>query len=151
RRYEKSPSPTPKVAKRVKERLAEDDAEIAALERKLGVRNKDKLPKSFEEDGLGDLLDGLDDFVSISGKKKREEYEARVKNKRRRADTDVFEGFSDDTDEEFTTDEVPEPIDNASPNLTFEEFTDEDSSIDELEGDEDDDTTNEDFEERLEE
>ncbi len=135
------PPPPSKLSKKVKERLAEDDAEIAALEKKLGVKNGTKLPKSFEEDGLGDLLTGLDNFVSTSGKRTREEYEAWLKNKRRKADTDVFEGFSDDTDEEFTTDNVA-----ASPDLAFEEFSDEDSFMNELGGDEDDD----DFEELLE-
>ena len=119
--HENPPPPPSKLSKKVKERLAEDDAEIAALEKKLGVKNGTKLPKSFEEDGLGDLLAGLDNFVSTSGKRKREEYEAWLKNKRRKADTDVFEGFSDDTDEEFTTDDVP-----TSPDLAFEEFSDDD-------------------------
>src|SRR5436190_24053445 len=85
RSHEKSPPPPPpsKVSKWVKERLGEEDAEITTLEKKLGVKSGGKLPKSFEEDGLGDLLDGLDDFVSTSGKRKREEYEAWLKNKRR--------------------------------------------------------------------
>lgn len=91
-----SPSPPPKVSPKVKERLADDDTEIAALEKKLGLKAKGKLPKSFEEDGLGDLLDGLDKFVASTGKRKREEYEAWLRNKRRKADTDVFEGFSDE-------------------------------------------------------
>ena len=154
RSHDKSPSPPSKVSRRIKEMLAEDDAEIAALEKKLGVKSKDKLPKSFEEDGLGDLLDGLDDFVSTSGKRQREEYEAWLRNKRRKAGTDVFEGFSDDEDEdedeEFTTNEVPEQINSASPDLAFEEFSDEDSLMDGLEGDDDDDANEEDLEESSE-
>lgn len=56
-----SPSTTPKkLSKAVAAKLAEDDAEIAALEKKLGIKSK-KLPKSFEDDGLNELLDVLDE------------------------------------------------------------------------------------------
>lgn len=53
------PAP-PKISRAVRDRLAEDDEEIAALEKKLGLKGKKKLPKSFREDGLDDLLEGLD-------------------------------------------------------------------------------------------
>ena len=58
----RSPSPPPRVrvSQGTKDRLAADDDEIAALERKLGVKGRTKLPKAFEEDGLADLMDGLD-------------------------------------------------------------------------------------------
>lgn len=39
-----------------RDRLAEDDAEIKALEKKLGIKGRKKLPQSFYADGLGDLL-----------------------------------------------------------------------------------------------
>lgn len=42
-------------------RLAEDDAEIDALERKLGLKGKKGLPKVFKDDGLDELLEGLDE------------------------------------------------------------------------------------------
>ncbi|RMZ84116.1 hypothetical protein DV738_g702, partial [Chaetothyriales sp. CBS 135597] len=42
-----------------KDRQAEEDAEILALEKKLGLK-KGKKPKLFAEDGFGDLLDELD-------------------------------------------------------------------------------------------
>ncbi|CAJ2508786.1 Uu.00g138120.m01.CDS01 [Anthostomella pinea] len=51
--------------------VTEDDREIAALERKLGMKGKNSLPKSFEEDGLGDLLDGLDDEPAAPSRTKR--------------------------------------------------------------------------------
>lgn len=50
----------PKVSRKVRERLAKDDAEIAALEKALGLKGKKRLPKSFQDDGLDVLLDGLD-------------------------------------------------------------------------------------------
>ena len=49
-----------KNSKTFKERAERDDAEIRALEKKLGLVGKRKLPKGFEDDGLGDLLEGLD-------------------------------------------------------------------------------------------
>ena len=58
-------------SKSCRERAAQEDVEIAALEKKLGLKNK-KLPKSFDEDGLGDLLEGLDSGDE-SRKRKREE------------------------------------------------------------------------------
>lgn len=49
------------ISRGVKDKLAAEDAEIAALEKALGVKGKKKLPKSFEDDGLDILLDGLGD------------------------------------------------------------------------------------------
>jgi len=70
-----SPSPPPpaKISRGVKDRLATDDSEIAALEKKLGIKQSAKLPKSFEDDGLNSLLDGIDDAVGLNevGPKKR--------------------------------------------------------------------------------
>jgi len=59
----RSPSPLlqARVSQGTKDRLAADDAEIAALEKALGVKGKKKLPKAFEDDGLDELLVGLDD------------------------------------------------------------------------------------------
>ncbi|KAI1804598.1 hypothetical protein F4811DRAFT_519097 [Daldinia bambusicola] len=51
----------PKISKATQSRLAQDDAEIKDLEKKLGLRGRKSLPKSFQDDGLGDLLDGLDE------------------------------------------------------------------------------------------
>ena len=57
----RSISPPPRVSRAVKQKLDEDDEEIAALEKKLGLKGKKKLPQSFKDDGLDDLLDGLGD------------------------------------------------------------------------------------------
>jgi nucleolar MIF4G domain-containing protein 1 len=65
-----------------KERAAQDEDEISALEKKLGLKTK-KLPKSFDEDGLGDLLDGLDSGDDTR-KRKREEADW-LQQKRRKA------------------------------------------------------------------
>lgn len=50
------------ISRAVKNKLAEDDDEIAALEKKLGLKGKKGLPQSFKDDGLDELLDGLDDI-----------------------------------------------------------------------------------------
>ena len=84
-----SPSPPPRLSQAVEDRLAADDAEIEALEKALGVKGNKKLPKSFEDDGLGSLLDGLDDLASAdrldSSKRKRAEGEEWLEKKRRKA------------------------------------------------------------------
>ena len=62
--YESAPSVSPpppfNMPRSVRNRLADDDAEIAALEKVLGVKDTKKLPKSFGEDGLDTLFEGLD-------------------------------------------------------------------------------------------
>lgn len=76
----------------MRDRLAADDAEIAALEKALGIKSKKKLPKSFEEDGLDALLDDLGDGgVEVSGKRKRTEGDEWLERKRRKA-----QGIQDD-------------------------------------------------------
>ena len=88
-----SRSPSPPVRARVsqgtKDRLAADDAEIAALERALGVKGKMKLPKAFEEDGLDELLGGLDGAElsdeALLRKRKRVEGDEWLERKRQRA------------------------------------------------------------------
>jgi nucleolar MIF4G domain-containing protein 1 len=81
-----------------KERAAQEEDEISALEKKLGLKTKN-LPKSFDEDGLGDLLDGLDSGDE-SRKRKREEADW-LQQKRRKAQTHdrANEESSDDEDD----------------------------------------------------
>lgn len=84
-----SPSPPPpkKLSRGIQDKLAADDAEIAALEKALGVKGKKKLPKSFEDDGLDTLLEGIDDAVGLNeglGKRKRSEEDEWLKRKRQK-------------------------------------------------------------------
>lgn len=99
-----SPSPPP-VPRKVQARLEEDDAEIAALEKKLGIKGKKNLPKAFEDDGLADLLGGLDDELdfAVTGKRKRSsEDQAWLESKRRKAAGGLTaeESFSEDDSED---------------------------------------------------
>ncbi|KAI9723740.1 MAG: hypothetical protein M1812_001040 [Candelaria pacifica] len=93
----RSPSPPLRLSRAVKDKLAEDDAEIAALEKRLGMKGKKKLPKSFEEDGLDVLMDGLsEDVVKSNVKRKRREEEDWLKRKRRKAGGVVGDASSDE-------------------------------------------------------
>lgn len=84
-----SPPSLPKhVSRGVKDKLAAEDAEIAALEKALGVKNKKKLPKAFEDDGLDLLLDGLEDDRDDElqrNKRKRDEGDEWLEAKRKKA------------------------------------------------------------------
>ncbi|KAF4954042.1 hypothetical protein FSARC_12255 [Fusarium sarcochroum] len=75
--------------KAVQERLAQDDAEIEAFERKLGIKKGRKsLPQSFKEDGLGDLLGDLseeEDPSENDSNKRKSEYDDWLASKRRKA------------------------------------------------------------------
>lgn len=85
-----SPSPPsrPKVSQETKEKLLADDAEIAALERALGLKKSGTLTSAFQDDGLDELLDGLGDSHgedTLFAKRKRAEGEEWLENKRRKA------------------------------------------------------------------
>lgn len=110
RKRSPSPTPPPAIPKKVQAKLEEDDAEIAALEKKLGLKGKKKLPKDFDDDGLADLLDGLDDELefAVTGKRKRSsEDQTWLDSKRRKAAVGLTaeESFSDDSEGEDDSEE----------------------------------------------
>lgn len=85
-----SPSPPlrPKVSKGTKEKLLADDAEIAALEKALGLKKSGTLTRAFQDDGLDELLDGLEGSHGedvVLAKRKKAEGEEWLKKKRRKA------------------------------------------------------------------
>ncbi|KAK8084576.1 MIF4G domain-containing protein [Apiospora hydei] len=108
-----------------KRKLDEEDAEIAALEKKLGLK-KGKSSKAFNEDGLGDILGDIDegsdgDNLEATIKTKRKaEADEWLAQKRRKAeaaaqgdDDDEFEGFSGDEDrDEAPTKAAPRQREN---------------------------------------
>ncbi|TLD33554.1 hypothetical protein PspLS_01267 [Pyricularia sp. CBS 133598] len=90
------------LPKAVRDKIAEDDKEIAELERRLGIKGRKGLPKSFKEDGLGDLLEGIDDAVGIESnekKKRKAEADEWLAQKRQKANQTTRKVEQDDEDE----------------------------------------------------
>jgi nucleolar MIF4G domain-containing protein 1 len=104
---EEMPKSIEKVPRAVREALEQDDAEIAFLEKKLGVRKKSKdKAQRTGEGGLADLLGGIDDMLGIEDEDDREDREW-LKSKRNRAGNGLD---SDMTDEESEDDELDGPF-----------------------------------------
>ena len=101
--HDRSPSPRlvlEKSSKSFQDRAAQDEAEITALEKKLGLRTK-KIPKSFDEDELADLLEGLDS--GEESRKRKREGQDWLERKRRKAEIEDYsageiEGLESDLD-----------------------------------------------------
>ncbi|KIW02947.1 uncharacterized protein PV09_05612 [Verruconis gallopava] len=80
-------SDCPPLSLTVKAKLNEDDAEIAFLEKKLGLKGKKKRSRVFDDD-FGDLLDGLDEYVDGTVEKRnRTNYNDFLFDKRKRMRT----------------------------------------------------------------
>ncbi|KAI1385285.1 uncharacterized protein F4822DRAFT_412671 [Hypoxylon trugodes] len=133
-------------SKTAQQRLAQDDVEIADLERKLGLKGRKSLPKSFQDDGLGNLLDGLDDDKEDTGatsnRKRKAEADEWLAQKRRKAQAaanalaanEIF-GNSDGEDED----------DNESGSGNDED-EDDNSDLGGFDSDDDEETTDDVFE-----
>ncbi|RHZ54829.1 hypothetical protein CDV55_104942 [Aspergillus turcosus] len=119
-----------KVSQAVKDKLDEDAAEIAALEKKLGLKKGKKLPKSFEEDGLLDLLGDLDEGSADESRKRKREADEWLRNKRRKAQGLAPEDDSED-DSELGSDE------------DLGDFDDDEDDFDDMDDDEDEDEAEE--------
>lgn len=147
-------SPPPRrIPQVVKDQLAYEDEEIAALEKKLGLKGK-KLPQSFTDDGLDELLEGLDggeeEDEGLSEKKKRkaegdEWLDKKRSEARKRANgqstTTLEESDDEEDDDDMLGDDESLDDDGASDmSLDGPEFPDdvsEDDSMDQgSEGDE---------------
>ena len=131
-----SPAPQKKLSRGVQDKLAADDAEIAALEKALGVKGKKKLPGSFGDDGLDSLLEGIDDAIGLHEsrpvKRKRSEEDEWLQNKRQKAQ----EGKSvvADLSSSVTSQDVDE--DSDIDNKIRDDFGDDDEDEDEDEDEE---------------
>ncbi|EAW11586.1 MIF4G domain-containing protein [Aspergillus clavatus NRRL 1] len=117
-----------KVSSAVQEKLNEDDAEIAALEKKLGLKKGKKLPKSFEEDGLLDLLGEIDDESADESRKRKREADEWLQKKRRKAQGLEVEEDSEEDDSDLGSDEDMEDFDE-------EDMFDESDEDEDEEGD----------------
>ena len=110
----RSPTPPARVSKAVLDRLQEDDDEIAELEKRLGIKGKKSLPQSFKDDGLDELLMGIDELVGredevVSDKKKRkaeaDDWLEAKRKKARQAKGKVEESEAEDEDEDEDMDD----------------------------------------------
>lgn len=103
--------PAKKLSRAVKEKLSQDDAEIAALEKRLGVKSKKK-SKGVDTDGLDDIFGDLGDFGSDDEgqnkqivKRKRDENSDWLASKRQKAlGTRAVEIFDEDTQSDIDED-----------------------------------------------
>ncbi|OAA73781.1 Armadillo-type fold domain containing protein [Cordyceps fumosorosea ARSEF 2679] len=79
-----------KISKSMQEKFDQDDAEIEAFERKLGLKKGRKsLPQSFKEDGLGELLGdveaaGSENDGDADEQKRKRDYDDWLSSKRRK-------------------------------------------------------------------
>ncbi|KAK6363046.1 suppressor of glycerol defect [Orbilia blumenaviensis] len=146
----KAEAPKPAVRKAVAEKLDEDDAEIAALEKKLNIKGK-KLPSAFKEDNLDWLLDGFDSedeelekdrqyLAEKRGKKRKRGEEKEKEGQDKSMSESGSEDFSDsDSDEDMLGDSDTsgfEDEDEGSEDIDMEDAEDDWSGFP-SEGDED--------------
>jgi len=87
------------IRKAIKDKLAQDDAEIAALERKLKIKDR-KLPKAFIDDGLDFLLEGLGSGDESRGVK-RKRFQLPEPESEGGTDSDGMGSDYSDSEEEF--------------------------------------------------
>jgi nucleolar MIF4G domain-containing protein 1 len=137
-----SPPPSVHVSRAVKDRLAQDDAEIASLEKKLGIKST-KRSKAFQDDGLEDLLEGLDDEEDDDGpKRKRSDDDDWLRQKRRKvsqaaaAEAEPSDDDEEDEDEDMSGDE--DELDGLDDIMDGLGESDEDGDLDGLEDDDED-------------
>ncbi|KAH6649633.1 hypothetical protein F5144DRAFT_553639 [Chaetomium tenue] len=155
--------PQRKLSRTAKEKLAQDDAEIADLERKLGLKNRKSLPQSFKDDGLGDLLDGLGgsfDEEKQEKRKRKAEADDWLSQKRRKAEAAAAAReqpqpeFSE-SDDDGGSDGIDEDVDSLDGEDMGDEGYDEEDqghSQDDFEGfDSEDEDTQEQPEKRVRE
>ncbi|KAE8356592.1 hypothetical protein BDV28DRAFT_95307 [Aspergillus coremiiformis] len=117
------------LSKTVQDKLDQDDAEIAALEKKLGLKKGKKLPKSFDEDGLGDLLGDLDEGSADEGRKRKREADEWLRNKRKKAQGLASESESGEDDSALSSEEEMDGLDD------FDDLDDDEDMFDDLDED----------------
>ncbi|KAI0098818.1 hypothetical protein GGR51DRAFT_419646 [Nemania sp. FL0031] len=140
-----------KLSKSEMERIAEDEKEIAKLEKKLGLKGKKKLPKSFDEDGLGGLLEGLDGLDSddeqgpLSRSKRKAEADEWLAQKRRKAEAAAA---ANATTRATVTIDDDDSVDSMEDGFEDDESEEDMDLLDDEEGDESDEveSNDEDFE-----
>jgi nucleolar MIF4G domain-containing protein 1 len=96
---------TTNISKAAQDRLAEDDAEIDAFERKLGIKKGRKsLPQAFKDDGLDELLGDFggesDGGEDLDTKKRKRDYDDWLSSKRKKVDVSKVSRLGRQADED---------------------------------------------------
>lgn len=137
----------PKLSKVDAAKIADDEREIAKFEKKLGLKGKKKLPKSFDEDGLGGLLEGLDGMDSddeqgpLSRSKRKAEADAWLAQKRRKSEAAVAStatatvGIDDDDDVDSMEEDRFEDEDESDGDMDLLDGVGDEEDDDESDGD----------------
>ncbi|KAL6156638.1 dihydrolipoamide dehydrogenase precursor [Exserohilum turcicum] len=135
---EASPPPA-KISRATRDRLAQDDAEIAALEKRLGVKGKKK--SKGADDGLDAIFGDLGDLGEFSDeedtqptKRKRDEDDDWLASKRRKALGQQPEEDEEDEEEAFDSDD---DLDLEEAGFDDDEDEAEDEEEDDLESEDD--------------
>lgn len=167
---EEKPAPSAKVSRAVADRIAQESAEIAALEKKLGVKGKKK--SKGVDDGLDDIFGDLGGFGSSEDegagkppKRKRDEDDAWLASKRKKAlgngkaptksseDDMSLDGFDSEEELEAGSDEddlLAEDDDEEDESM-LDEFGSEEDEEEEGDDDGDDDEESEPIQPRIRE
>ncbi|PGH04115.1 hypothetical protein AJ80_08577 [Polytolypa hystricis UAMH7299] len=134
---EEEVSQTRKPSKGVQDKLDQDDVEIARLEKALGMKGKSgtkKLPKSFHDDGLADLLGDVGGSEGEDeGRKRKREGDEWLRSKRMKA---LGRGGDDKEEQEESESGSEDGLDGLDEELEGD-FDNEDEDEDEDEDDED--------------
>ncbi|KAJ5469653.1 hypothetical protein N7539_009271 [Penicillium diatomitis] len=117
------------ISKTVQAKIAQDDAEIAALEKKLGLKKGKKLPKAFAEDGLEDLMGDLANLSEDDGKKRKREADEWLQSKRQKA-LQRQAAVVEEDDEEEDDEDSDEEMDNLDDEIFGSEEGDDEEEDD---------------------
>lgn len=131
---------TPHISGKVKSKLDQDDAEIAALEKKLGLKKGSKLPKAFAEDGLDELMGDLGNISDDEDKKRKREADEWLLNKRRKAQKVQAQTQVDDKDDDSEMDSDEDEADLDEQIFGEEDEDDEMGDGNDFEGFDEEDT-----------
>lgn len=128
------------LSETVKSKLAQDDAEIAALEKKLGLKKGKKLPKAFAEDGLDELMGDLGEASEDDSKKRKREADEWLQSKRQKAlqrQAQASEEEDEDSEEDGDELDSEDEMDNLDEEIFGSQSDEEDAEDSEFDGFED--------------
>lgn len=99
------PRQKPHVSQAVQDKLAEDDQDIAKLEKLLGIKGRKRLPKAFEDEGLAELLGDTGTEGVDEGRKRKREAAEWLRSKRSKQTKSMVDSEDGDKEERALSDE----------------------------------------------